>query len=137
MAEWKTVRHDPNYVEPLDEEIIPLCDALNAAGFVTTSSCYGHGYRWPHIWFEHSDDLRIERLARFVKAGERGDYRPYFTVWQKEICSEGYAWSVEIHLNEVYGDTSLFVIAEKTNRALALITEAVERFSRTAEAKKP
>ena len=41
--DWDTVRNDPNYEEKLDPEIIPLCDALNRAGFSTTQSCCGHG----------------------------------------------------------------------------------------------
>jgi hypothetical protein len=105
MADWMTVRFDPNYEEKLDPEIVPLCDALNDAGFITTSSCIGHGNSWPHVWFEHSTDERIERLARLVKETETGDFRPYFSMWQKEVLSEGYAWSVEIHLNNVYSDT--------------------------------
>lgn len=128
MADWKTVRFDPSYVEPLDTEIIPLCDALNAAGFVTTSSCVGHGHSWPHVWFEHSSDERIERLARFVKNREVGDFRPYFTMWQKEILLEGYAWSVEIHVNEVYRDTPGVERVRKENAALACVTLAVRDF---------
>ena len=112
MADWKTVRYDPNWEEKLDPEIIPLCDALNAAGFVTISSCIGHGHSWPHVWFEHSTDGRIEKLARLVKAAEAGDYRPYFSMWQKEILPEGYAWSVEIHVNDVYSDTPRSVSRE-------------------------
>jgi hypothetical protein len=84
MADWKVVRNDPDYPEPLDPEIVPLCDALNAAGFVTTSSCSGHGRDWPYVWFEHSTDARIEDLARFVLGTEGEYYRSHFTVWQKD-----------------------------------------------------
>jgi hypothetical protein len=128
MADWKTVRFDPTYEEKLDPEIIPLCDALNAIGIVTTSSCVGHGHSWPHVWFEHSSDDRIERLARFVQQTEAGDYRPYFTMWQKEILADGYAWSVELHVNDVYGDSLPSVRVEKENQALARITQAVLDF---------
>ena len=128
MADWKTVRFDPTYEEKLDPEIVPLCDALNAIGIVTTSSCVGHGHSWPHIWFEHSSDERIERLARFVKETEAGDYRPYFTMWQKEILLDGYAWSVEIHVNEIYRDTPRAVRTEKENYAIAQVTRAVIDF---------
>jgi hypothetical protein len=105
MADWNIVRYDPNYIEPLDAEIIPLCDALNDAGFVTVSSCSGHGVNWAHVWFEHSSDERIESLARFVKSKEQGDYRDYFSMWQKEILLDGYMWSVEIQCNNMYGNT--------------------------------
>ena len=128
MADWKTVRFDPTYEEKLDPEIIPLCDALNDAGFVTLSSCVGHGHSWPHVWFEHSSDERIERLARFVKQREGGDYRPYFSMWQKEILDYGYAWSVEVHVNDVYSDTPSPVRIEKENKALARVTQAVLDF---------
>ena len=105
MADWNIVRNDPSYPEPLDPEIIPLCDALNAAGFVTTSSCCGHGRNCPHVWFEHSNEERIIQMARFVIAREQGDFRPYFSMFQKEIRIDGYAWSLEIHLNDVYSST--------------------------------
>lgn len=138
MADWKTVRFDPTYEEKLDPGIIPLCDALNAIGIVTTSSCVGHGHSWPHVWFQHSTDERIERLARFVKGTEVGDYRPHFSMWQKEILlsgedtllhdGTGYAWSVEIHINDVYRDTPVAVRVEKENEALARVTQAVLDF---------
>jgi hypothetical protein len=133
MADWQTVRYDPTYEEKLDPEIIPLCDALNAAGIVTTSSCCGHGAGWPHVWFEHAiDERRIESLARFVKDRERGDYRPYFTSWTKEILLEAlpgiygphpYHWCVEIHLNNVYADTPPKV-------ALAMAVDAIDATAR-------
>lgn len=105
MADWKIVRFDPNYPEPLDVEIIPLCDAMNAAGLVTTSSCCGHGSRWPHVWFDHPYDAYVEALARHVMAREGGDYRPHYTMWQKDIRPEGFGWSLEVHLNNVYATT--------------------------------
>jgi len=129
MGDWKTVRYDPAYPEPLDPEIIPLCDALNAAGFVTTTSCSGHGSacQWPHVWFEPSDDTRIERMVRFVKATENFDYPPHTTVWQKEILLEGYAWSVEIHLwDGVDRDTPWQEALRKTGEACKRVAQAIE-----------
>lgn len=125
MADWKTVRFDESWEEKLDPEIIPLCDALNAAGIVTTSSCCGHGYAWPHVWFEHSTDERIESLARFVLKAEVGDHRPYFSMFQKEIRLDGYAWSLCIHLNNIYHDTPITVGLEEATRALANVTKLV------------
>ena len=126
MADWNIVRYDPSYTEPLDPEIIPLCDALNNAGFVTTSSCCGHGNNWPHVWFECSTDERIERMARFVLKYEIGDYRPYFSMFQKELRLEGYAWSLEIHLNNAYSETppALFL-----KDAVTAITEISKRIA--------
>lgn len=130
MADWKVVRNDPDYPEPLDPEIVPLCEALNAAGFVTTSSCSGHGRDWPYVWFEHSTDARIEDLARFVLGTEGEYYRSHFTVWQKEIRPNGYAWSLEIHLNNVYGDTPSSDFLEQAALALGFVTEAVHCWMR-------
>lgn len=129
MAEWKTVRFDPGYEEKLDPEIIPLCDALNAAGFVTTQSCCGHGQGWPHVWFEHSSDERIERLARFVLQAELGDYRHHFSVFQKEVRLEGYAWCLEIHLNDVYADTPPSDALKQAVRALVIVTDLVNAWA--------
>jgi hypothetical protein len=126
---WKTVRYDPTWKEPLDPEMIPLCDALNAAGFVTTSSCVGHGCTLgPYVCFEHSSDERIEKLVRFVKGAERGDFRPYFSEWQKEILLDGYAWSVRIHVNEIYRDTPAAVREQREVDALAHVTRSVQEF---------
>jgi hypothetical protein len=131
MADWNVVRYDPNYEEKLDDEIIPLCDALNAAGFVTTSSCCGHGRGWPHVYFEHSTDERIENLARFVLKieSELGDYRPDFTIWRKEVLIQGYAWCLEIRLNDVYANTSPVVALEAAKMAMDRVTKAIESWT--------
>jgi hypothetical protein len=129
MAEWNIVRNDPNYPEPLDPEIIPLCDALNAAGFLTTSSCCGHGDNWPYVYFEHSSDERIEELARFVIKSESGDYRSHFTQITKEILEAGYRWCLEIHLNLVYSGTPKAIVMQQTVVAINSVAEAVRVFS--------
>lgn len=126
--DWKTVRFDPTYREPLDQEIIPLCDALNAAGFVTTQSCCGHGRDWPRIWFEHSTDARIESLARFVMLRETGDFRPHFTLFQKEILPVGYHWMLEIHLNEMFASTPQYEGLEMVVEAMKKTTESINKW---------
>jgi|ERR1039458_4345906 hypothetical protein len=125
MADWKTARFDPSYEEKLDPEIVPLCDALNAKGFVTLSSCIGHGHSLPHVCFEHSTDWRIEKLARFVKATETADYRPYFSMWQKEILENGYVWTVEIHINDVYSDTPRSEVRPKEEAAVNRMAQVI------------
>jgi hypothetical protein len=125
MGDWKTVRYDPNAVEPLDPEIVPLCDAMWAAGFATICSCCGHGVDWPRVWFEHSSDARIEYLARFIFKRETGDFRPFFTTVQKEILLDGYQWLLEIHLNNVYADTPQDVCLREMIRAISEVTESV------------
>ena len=134
MADWNTARFDPAYEEKIDPEILPLCDALNAAGFVTTASCCGHGKSWPMVCFEHSTDECIERLARFVMAREGWDYRPFFSMWQKEICPDGYAWCVEIHLNDCYADTPVDVATKRAEFAMSQVTVAIQawRFATAA-----
>jgi hypothetical protein len=134
MADWRTVRFDPSYEEKLDPEIIPLCDAFNAAGIITTSSCCGHGHSWPHVWFEaEQDDCRIERMARFVLSGEQGDHRPYFSCFWKEVRLEGYAWMLEVHLNHVYGDTPAAEGSKEAVAALGKIAEAVQAWQKSEE----
>lgn len=137
MADWQTVRFDPSYAEPLDPELIPLLDALNNAGFVTISSCSGHGRDWASIHFAHSTDEQIESLARFVMRSERGDYREYFTVWRKEILLEPnelshrqpYVWRVELHQNEVYATTPLANVLANVWKFSVLTAETVMKFS--------
>ena len=137
MADWQTVRFDPAWEEPLDPEIIPLCDALNAAGFVTVSSCWGHGYAWPCVWFEHSSDERIEGLARYIIAGEQGDFRPHFSSIWKEIRLDGYLWMLEVHLNNVYHDTPIEVGQEEARTALLAVTGLVRAWALTQGSSPP
>jgi hypothetical protein len=106
VSDWRTVRFDPNYEEPLDPSIIPLCDALQAAGFNTISSCEGHGLNWPHVWWDDSTpDAVCESLARYLLKRAGGDYKP-FTPWcQKEILETGHRWMIEIYIHDCYCDT--------------------------------
>jgi len=89
--DWKTVRYDPDYEDRWTQRMIPLCDAPLKCRPVH----YNLIMRWswhtlgPYVQFEHSSDERIERLARFVKGTEHFDYRPYFTMWEKEILEDG------------------------------------------------
>ena len=131
MADWKTVRYDPTYEEKIDPEILPLCDALNEGGFVTTASCCGHGRGWPHVWFEHSTDEQIEAMARFVMAQQQGDYRPFLPVFQKEVFIEGYGWCLEIHLNNVYATTSTDVAMKEAEYAISQVTAAIRAWKTT------
>lgn len=125
MADWKLVRFCPTYAEPIDPEILSLCDTMNTAGFETTQSCCGHGVDWPRVWFKHSTDERIEKMARFVKQREWGNYRPFSTTFQKEILDEGYLWMLEIHLNNVYCDTPADIGLKEATNALEKVTSAI------------
>jgi hypothetical protein len=129
MADWNTVRFDPTYEEPLDPEIIPLCDALNAARFVTSASCCGHGNAAPRVWFDHSSDERIESLARFVLAREKGDYMPFYSRWQKEILLDEYRWCLAICLNDVYQTTPRGDYLNAAVHALEQVTGAVNAWA--------
>jgi hypothetical protein len=107
MADWKNFGTPEWDEEPVDPEIIPLCEALNQAGFTTFASCSGHGYQWPCIWFEHSSDERIESMARFVLQYVNHDYPPYSCRIRKQIHHNigDYSWSIEIQPSGVSGDT--------------------------------
>jgi hypothetical protein len=125
MSDYKIIRNDPNWSEPLDEEIIPLTDVLNEIGVVTISSCSGHGSTWPYVFFEHSTDERIEDLARYIKRKEDYDYAPYYTVWEKEIMIDGYRWSVAVHLNDVYHNTPSKTSLQKAVVAISEIRDRI------------
>jgi hypothetical protein len=127
MSNWETVRFDPTWEEKLDPEIIPLCDALNAAGFETTSSCYGHGNNWPHVWFRHDSDARVESLARYILREQRQDFRPSFTIFSKWIEDDGHQWMVEVHTNNVYSTT---LREEARSAQISAINEAAALVSR-------
>ena len=129
MADWQTVRYDPTYVEPLDPEIIPLCDALNAAGFVTDTSCWGHCFHWPKVWFKHSSDERIEALARFIIGRVQFDDCPYYLRIQKEIRIDDYLWSIEIHCNNIFGNTPAAITREAYLGGLSVVTALVEEWA--------
>jgi hypothetical protein len=128
VAEWNIVRFDPTYEEPLDPEIIPLCDAMNAAGFETIASCWGHGHRRPAVWFKHSSDERIEKLARFIMAREQYDYHPFSSDFEKEIMMDGYRWCLGIRLHNCFRDTSVEDFAQEASKALAAVTTAVSEW---------
>jgi len=124
---YSIVRNDPNYEEPLDPSIIPLCDVLNDAGFPTIESCCGHGINRPAVYFEKCDDKRIESLARFIMARENGNYRAHFTVVKKIFVPSPhmYHWELVIHLNNLYADTSREKGMRIAKIALAKVTKAV------------
>jgi hypothetical protein len=148
MANWNTVRFDPNYEEKIDPEILSLCDAINAIpGFETTCSCCGHGLEWPRVWFLASDK-NADRLARFILAQEKQlaeatadsegiTHRPYFTVWLREtILPEsrvqhraGYYWIIEIHLNRVFHDTPQAEALQEAVNAITSLANAVTEFN--------
>jgi len=126
MADWHTVRYDPDYPEKLDEEIVPLCDAMNAIGFVTNSSCSGHGVDWPSVWFTHEDDTVVEHLARRIMVSEIDSKRAHSTVFSKHIVAEGYNWNLKIILNDVYGDTPRSEGLKKAINAIDWVTLSIE-----------
>jgi hypothetical protein len=48
----------------MDEQCVPLCDAINAIpGLVTSESCCGHGRESFKIWFHLSDRKKIRFLT--------------------------------------------------------------------------
>jgi hypothetical protein len=132
MADWQTVRFDPSYPEPLDPEVIPLCDALNAAGFVTTSSCSGHGTQWAHIYFEPSSDERIERMARAVIATESHAFPAETCLFSKEILPlpEAYLWCLEVIVHNVYSGTPWEEALAMTGAACERVAKAINDWAK-------
>ena len=132
MADWKTVRFDPTYEESLDAPIVPLCDALQAAGFNTLSSCCGHGHGWPHVfWDDSAPDARCEALARFLLAKAGGDYRPSRPEVAKCIQEVGHTWMLEIHVHGMYANTPVDEAMRLTIEAINATAEHVAEFAGT------
>ena len=88
-----------NKVEPVDDEVIPLCDALNAlTGIETISSCCGHGYAPFRVYFTAAnlDSLRPILVAideseiwRLRVSMATGNMEIYFALdGQKESYTE-------------------------------------------------
>ena len=129
MADWQTARFDPAYEEPIDPSIIPLCDALQAAGFNTVASCCGHGQAWPHVfWDDSTPDQTCEALARFLLRRTGGDYKP-FTPWcQKEILETGHRWCLEIHVHDQYADTPTAKAFAMASMAILAVTKHVREW---------
>lgn len=129
MAAWQTVRFDPSYEEPLDPEIVDLCDALNEAGFETTDSCCGHGADWPRVWWSGLvPDQRCEALARFLLDRFSFDYCP-FTPWvSKGIEKVGHYWKLEIHLHRVFATTPPMETLREAIAAMWAVANAVREF---------
>lgn len=129
MSDYETVRNDPAYPEKLDPEIIPLCDAMNGAGFTTTCSCWGHLSNTPKVWFDQPD-VRAERFARFL-LNKEFDFGPQGWVITKTIEKEGHVWCLEIKPTEIYMNTPEEEISAKTLAALAVTVELVGEFSKS------
>lgn len=104
MTTWEETKKELAETEPLDPEVIRLCDALNAAGFVTEASCSGHGGQRLMVWFEHSTDARIEQMARFVISKLE---QPYSVRIRKQIYGKPgeYNWSIEVNHWDIWAET--------------------------------
>lgn len=59
------------------------------------------------------------------------EHRPDFTVFRKEILLDGYVWSLELHLNNIYSDTSAAVGLKEAICALGRVTALVRMFNTT------
>jgi len=113
MTNWKTVRFDPTWEEPIDPEILPLCDALNAAGLETIGSCWGHCRDWPYALISGNiADEQAECLQRYLLAHCDECEVNYLPCMRKDIVSigsveaeNGHYWDLEIHASELYCDT--------------------------------
>jgi hypothetical protein len=107
MSDWSRLNSEDWGEEPLDPEVFKLCEALNNAGFITFTSCSGHGFQRPMVWFEHSNDERIEEMSRFVIAElENSDFHISVRI-RKQIYKDlgDYDWSIEVSHWDIYSDT--------------------------------
>ena len=132
MSNWETVNTAEWDEEPLDPEVFELCDALNRAGFVTYVSCSGHGHTRPCVWFEHSDDKRIEDMARFVLSATNHDFPPYSLRIRKQIYVDAgdYSWSIEIAPSDVYKDTPEDVYLRMAAAAMDAVAQLINDWYR-------
>jgi hypothetical protein len=131
MSNWEKTKEELAVSEPLDPEIIPLCDALNAAGFVTTASCSGHGRQRPMVWFEHSTDERIESMARFVLMGLRDDLDPHYSARIRKQVYEipgDYNWSIEANYWDIWHDTPADAALTKWTKSINKIAELINEW---------
>jgi len=139
LTSYYKVRDNPDYSEKLDPEIIPLCDALNTVGFATIASCSGVGHHsssWPSVWFEHSDDERIENMARFVMLQTKELFERFFVQFSKvldDVDGDGYHWYLVVHLTKVFGDSPIEVSREETVYAVAQVSQAIAEWARMEE----
>lgn len=61
------------YKENMDNECIPLCDAINKfKGITTTESCCGHGNRPFNIWFKTKRLSRLPKLLFYFDSCHSG-----------------------------------------------------------------
>lgn len=139
MTEWNVVRYDTTWEEKIDPEILPLCDALNAAGLTTLSSCCGHGQDWPHVIMSGSiPDDKYERLQRYLLANCAQCSNIYLPCMRKDIvglghldAEMGHYWDLEIHASEVYRDTPIGQVRAIYEVILDYVTSQVELWART------
>ena len=135
MSDWSKINTSEWDEEPLDPELVLICGALNEAGFVTTTSCSGHGYQRPCIWFEHSTDERIESMARFILAAQEHDYPEHTSRIRKQVHIEGYSWSIDVWTWGVDGSTPSDISLKRAEQSLASVAQLINAWHK-AETRK-
>lgn len=90
----KNFKNDFLYDKDMDEEVIPLCNAMNSLnGIETFESCCGHSCDSFRIWFKVTDPIGLFFLTRCV------DHR----YWKY-----GYLWKIELTVGDsMFKDGSL------------------------------
>jgi len=121
----------PEHTEPVDTEIIPLCDALNAAGFRTNCSCWGHGRlnNEPSVCMfctiEQAEALDIH----LREASEKDLTAEGLGVWQAclmmHLAPWGHEWEIQVRAHDLYCDSTPDDVYEKRLHAVKQATAAV------------
>jgi hypothetical protein len=72
--------YPPDLDEPIDPEVLPLCEALQAAGFDTIFSCGGHE-SGPYVaWLSSGADVQL-----VLYLNRRAETEKRFTLWPAHI----------------------------------------------------
>ena len=120
--EVRILKSNMSYDEYMDEECIPLCNAMNAVkGIITTSSCSGHGTKELDVYFKATSFKGLFFITRCVDRRYFGHHWNYtvsvgdmiidgilptsFNISSKVVGEEAYKESIDLadnmnwHLN--------------------------------------
>lgn len=90
----KFKKHNYNFENSMDPEVIDLCDAINSLpGLETIESCCGHGASPFSIWFRVKDSK--EGLFFLTRCIDR-------RYWEN-----GYLWGIELYVGDMFKDNHL------------------------------
>lgn len=125
-----------SYPEKVDPEIVPLCDALNAAGFPTNASCWGHCRlnNGPHVTF-FCEIEQAEALQRALREASDKDLTDGgLGVWQASLRMYlypwGREWEIEVDAHGLYHDSPMPLVRALRLHALKQATAVIWAYAR-------